>query len=404
MSRQGLRCKICTGCGLCPGVQPGDRTAGKLHILTGEQPAVGGEVSLHSWLAAVDIGTTTIAMLLYDHRGRVVERYVALNPQAVYGADVISRIKASETASCRASMQRMVREVVESGLRRFQKCLPEGNLLRCIIAANTVMTYLFMGWDVKELGHAPFTASRLEFAVTEISGISCLLLPGISAFVGGDIVAGIYASNMWRQEEITLLIDLGTNGELVLGNRQRRISCSTAAGPAFEGGVNRGVWGADMVHLTAALYREGILDETGLLQEPYFREGIRVGNVTVTQEAIRCIQLAKAAIAVGIETLLEHYGISCGQVDRVVLAGGFGYYLVPEDASVIGLLPATLGERAEAGGNMALKGVRSIWEQLETEGEDSGRSRIRKIAVETESLTLAAENSFGSAYMKHLSF
>lgn len=424
MYKKGFRCRVCTGCGLCPGVPLTERAGVKLHVLSDEQGngksdsqsgqtesnGADDERIVHKefehWLAAVDIGTTTIAMLLYNTKGLVEDRFVTVNPQTEYGADVISRIRAAEIPENAVKLQRLVREALEQGMTRFRKRVPTGEKLQGIIAANTVMSYLFMGWDTKELGYAPFQATRLQAARTKVAGVHCFLFPGISAFVGGDIVAGMYACNLWREQQITLLIDLGTNGELVLGNQEKRIACATAAGPAFEGGVNRGIWGADMIHLVATLRREGILDETGLLSDEFFESGVRIGNVPVTQEAIRSLQLAKAAIAVGIETLLAKYGISEEQVDRVVLAGGFGYYLIPEDAIEIGLLPGSFAGRILTGGNTALAGVKRLWAEAEADGmsEKEMEELLLQVVKGTDSLLLASEEEFGPRYLEHLQF
>lgn len=421
--QKGSRCRVCMGCGLCPGVTAerpvaadgrGDSEA--LQVLTDStfaretQGVSGGSVRL----VTADVGTTTVAMMLYGADGTVEDRYVALNPQTAYGADVISRIRAAENVDNAVDMRSKILSVLEQGLERFKKRLGVGESLQMVLAANTTMTYLLMGWDTSELGRAPFRASRLNGAETDIGGVPCFIFPGISAFVGGDIVAGMYACGMENRDEITLLIDLGTNGEIVLGDRAKRMACATAAGPAFEGGVNRGVWGADMVSRLAALKRTGLLDETGLLAEEYFENGVRVGNVHVTQDAVRAVQLAKGAIAAGIEVLLEKYGIRAEQVDRVVLAGGFGYYLNPEDAAEIGLFGQTLAEKAAAGGNTALSGALKAGRGLcarqrngewTPEGESVGRTIpgdlkevLQKLICGTEVLNLAEEPNFEKRY------
>ncbi len=438
--RRGLRCRICTGCGLCPGVTPEGAAAGELHVLTegaflrgqfsqrhfsppsgqavskerlplpqpgekSEEPFPGRQEDAASGqrLAVADIGTTTIAMLLLGPDGSLSDKYVTVNPQVAYGADVISRIRAAEDGEKAAEMRKTVCEALERGLAEFRGRLTGQESLRLILAANTTMAYLLMGWDTAELGRAPFCASRLDCAETEIAGVPCFVFPGMSAFVGGDITAGIYACGMAEAEEIQLFIDLGTNGELALGNRERRIACATAAGPAFEGGAGRGVWGADMVSLLAALRRENLLDETGLLAEEYFETGVRAGNVLVTQEAVRGIQLAKAAVASGIEVLLEKYGIDMRQVDRVVLAGGFGYFLNPADAAEIGLLPPKLAEKAFAGGNTALAGaVRAGGLLLQEHGAEKLRRQLEDIASGTQCVNLGGESAFGERYMEHL--
>lgn len=400
--RKGLRCQICTGCGLCPGVTPENSAPGGLHVLA--EDALGGKripfARDGKRLAVADIGTTTIAMLLYDAGGGVADRFVEVNPQAVYGADVLSRIKAAEETSAALQMRESVRNVLGKGLKRFRNKLAAGEVLYLTVAANTTMTYLFMGWDTAELGRAPFAASRLSGAETELEGVDCFVLPGFSAFVGGDILAGCLACGMADREEITLFIDLGTNGELLLGNRHRRIACATAAGPAFEGGVNRGIWGADMVRFLAILCRNGILDETGLLAEPYFDRGIRIGNVCITREAVRSVQLAKAAIAAGIEILLDKYGISGGEVDRIVLAGGFGYYLNPEDAARIGLLPRDFTDRTAAGGNTALSGALLAGRELLSSGWGKVREKLEGYKKDTEIVNLAMETGFEEKYIQ----
>lgn len=414
---QGNLCDICTGCGRCFHQEK------KMHIVTTEikiekEIEIGKKIEEVSkqnqnnicqsntcdkkqkWLIAVDIGTTTIAMVLFDKRGKELHQFAAVNPQTQYGADVLSRIQAAEQPYIACIMQSSVQNILIEGVEQFLQFLQdqikeslqnsqkeeeerkEGvtkeeikeaikrerkeevtkeeikQKINIIIAANTTMIYLLMGWKPKELGQAPFHASHLDGISTEIAGISTTILPGLSAFVGADILAGIYACDIMEQEEPILLIDLGTNGEMVLGNAQRMVACSTAAGPAFEGGVTKGVWGADIVKLTARLLEEGILDENGLLAEEYFEKGIRIGNVVVTQQAIRSLQLAKGAIAAGIRILIKEYGLDREEeISKVILAGGFGYFLDAKDAAKIGLLPKSLAPKTQAGGNTAITGI-----------------------------------------------
>lgn len=408
--KRGLRCRICTGCGLCPGVASAAQIRAKeMHVLSMEAgPALPGEKMPlnggHRRLAAADIGTTTIAMLLYREDGTVEDRYMTVNPQTVYGADVLSRIRAAEDQDKAADMSDMVRQVLRQGIQRFQKRLAPGEELRLVFAANTTMSYLIQDIDVRELGQAPFLALHLNSAYMEIEGVPCFGFPGFSAFVGGDVLAGILACGMADQEEPMLLVDLGTNGEIVLGNRRRRIACATAAGPAFEGGANKGVWGADMISILAALKREGCMDETGLLAEEFFEKGIRVGNVLVTEGDVRGLQLAKAAVAAGIEVLLEKYGADANQVGRVVLAGGFGYYLKPADAAGVGLLPPLLADKAVTGGNTALRGCLAAGRVIFTDGRAALDKRLSEIVAGTEIINLANEPSFEKTYIERINF
>jgi len=399
-SGKGSKCHICTGCGRCFGKNA------EYHVLTAElwKDDMGSPLSRNGErLVTVDVGTTTIAMLLYQKDGKVGDEYVAVNPQICHGADVLSRIRAAENPEVLNEMKEQVREVLAQGVEQFLRQLDPGESLQMVLAANTTMVYLLMGWSPKELGEAPFTANHLEGVYTTIAEVPCYILPGQSAFVGGDITAGILACEMQEKEEITLLIDLGTNGELVLGNRNRLLSCSTAAGPAFEGGVNRGIWGADLVSILARLIKEGIVDETGLLAEPYFEQGIRVGNVCVTQEAVRSLQLAKAAVAAGIRILLQEYGITVTEINRVILSGGFGYYLNPGDGALIGLLPEELAKKAISGGNTALQGALQVGKWLLSGmGEEVLKEKTE--ALWAKNINLVENPRFSEYYIEAINF
>lgn len=190
-------------------------------------------------LAIADLGTTTIAMEQYDSLGVKQGEYVCANPQRAFGTDVISRIQAAENPMLRRQMQQLVRQVLSEGLIRFRR--QGGQPEKLVVAGNTTMLYLLMGHEPAPLGTAPFTADYLASEELELEGVETVTLPGLSAFVGGDITAGILACGMDQREEITLLVDLGTNGELVMGNREKLLCCGTAAGPAFEGGSD--IWG-----------------------------------------------------------------------------------------------------------------------------------------------------------------
>lgn len=408
---KGKRCQLCTGCGRCQGVKP-------VRIVTKRLQRF--EVNLQNeWgyrLVTVDLGTTTIAMQLHRIDGSVEDSYLAVNPQYIYGADVISRITAAEASRTREElppaehMRSLVLEVLKKGIRRFQEKIAPEEALRMVLAANTTMVYLLMGLNPKELGRAPFHAGHLEAMETVIVEVPCFILPGLSAFVGGDIVSGIHACGIPEAETPRLLVDLGTNGEIVLGNRSQILACATAAGPAFEGGVNRGVWGADMVKLLAAMRRERLMDETGLLREGYFENGVRIGNVCVTQAAVRAVQLAKAAIAAGIRILMEEYGCRSDEIEQVVLAGGFGYYLDARDAAEIGLLPSKLAERTVAGGNTSLSGALWVGEMLLKNGAFDGDTVIPRIDIRNGKspvvrvINLAEEERFQEYYLAEMSF
>lgn len=354
------KCQICVGCGRC------GSTVSGLHVITESflKPELlsAGETVGEGFFVLVDIGTTTIAMELYEESGRKVDQYVCPNPQRIFGADVISRIQAAENVMHARQMRAQVKQVLEKGLEQFAEHLQEQKqtIQSMYIAGNTTMLYLLCGHDVQPLGYAPFRADYLQSEELTVGEVRAVTLPGLSAFVGGDIVAGVLATGMHKREEISLLIDLGTNGEMVLGNREKMLACSTAAGPAFEGMLQaqgQAVWGADMVAYTAQLLQRDVLDETGLLAEPYFTEGVTIGGVLIIQDHIRSLQTAKAAIAAGIQAMVQEYGLaSAEEIDRVYLAGGFGYYLKEEAALQIGLLPKGVCGKVRTIGNSALAG------------------------------------------------
>ncbi len=409
VEKKGTRCLICTGCGRCPGVVRG------MQVVTEklELPPLSLQNTGGRRLMTVDIGTTTIAMQLYDMSGKVVDSFPSVNPQVDYGADVLSRIEAAKDPEKAADMQKKVRDLIEKGVQRFSKKIQPRETLQMVIAANTTMTYLLMGWDPGELGKAPFRVSHTGENDTQIAGVPCHIIPGLSAFVGGDITAGILACGMLEQEEPMLLIDLGTNGEMALGNRHKLYACATAAGPAFEGGANRGIWGADMVRLLQKLLEEGLMDRQGLLQEPYFTKGVRIGDVLVTKESVRAVQLAKGAIAAGIEILTESYGISLSDISKVVLAGGFGYYLDPGAAAAIGLIPKELTERTVTGGNTALGGAALVGsrilatagEQMSGETQQNPGDDLQKIQdLQIRILNLAEEEKFPETFLTKMDF
>lgn len=417
-------------------------------------------------MIAVDLGTTTIAMQLVSMvSGEAVDTYCEHNPQRSYGADVLSRVQAS-CAGHREELQRLVCEALLRGLRRFLSCLAMrceeiGTLRGICIAGNTTMEHLLLGYDVQSLGRSPFTpveigvqettlaslfaclnqnASETDRKIWEDKVLRCLpvyLTPGISAFVGGDVAAGLYAMRMLPgfgdTGGVRFLVDLGTNGEMAITDGKHMLATATAAGPAFEGGGENALIGTDRIALTASFLKRGILDETGLLAEPYFSEGVPVepirshiaagaagscmtaGQVLsganmesgqgtscrMKKEDIRALQMAKAAIRAGIEILWQEMGRP--RVDMVYLAGGFGYQLDVEAAFAIGLLPVRLRGRVQAVGNTSLAGAyllgRALWE-----GRIDRRALTETLSSGSmvESINLAKRKSFATLYLQYM--
>lgn len=391
--KRGKQCHICIGCGRC-GLQARD----SLCVVTESFLKKESEID-NAGFALADIGTTTIAMELYSGTGKKLTEYVCPNPQRIFGADVITRIQVAENPMNARQMRAQVVAVLREGLEKFAKVAQD--VKKLYIAANTTMLYMLMGHDVEPLGRAPFKAEFLQSESFAIGDVQAITLPGLSAFLGADVFAGILACGMQESEDISLLIDLGTNGELVLGNCNRLVACSAAAGPVFDGMCNKAgevVWGADVMHLVAELLAEGVIDHSGLLVEEYFVSGIDIGGVHITQEHIRNLQTAKAAIATGIEFLLQEYGIATEQVKRVCLAGGLGYFLQEADAMQIGLLPKAFEGKVLAVGNTALAGAYIF------SGMKNREAVTRRIWDTVESRNLAQWKDFGNRFIQNMDF
>lgn len=351
---------------------------------------------------AVDLGTTTIAMQLLDAAsGGRLAVYTALNPQSGYGADVISRIEAANSGE-RARLQQLIHKTLREGvavmLQQAQKqgvAAPTAFPKHLIISGNTTMEHLFMGYDTASLGTYPFASAAEGWSRTELDGIPTIWIPGVSAFVGGDIVSGIYACGMAEREDVSLLLDLGTNGEMAIGNRNRIVCTAAAAGPAFEGGAASDIFGADMIKITADMLRKEILDETGLLSEPYFETGYE----SVSQQDIRTLQMAKAAVRAGIQILLQQYGTDTRHISRVYLAGGFGMKLDIADAGRIGLLPEALQNKITVVCNASLQGASQFGMQPEKAAQ-----AVEHILAAAEEINLAEQPEFARMYLSELNF
>lgn len=401
----------------------------------------------HSYGAAVDIGTTTLAVALVDMtQRRIVDTVTALNRQTRFGADVISRIQAANTGRGRVLQQAVQQELLrmlQTLLHRYQGL----QVTRIAVAGNTTMEHLFMGYSCSGLGTWPFSPVSLggetvpavqvfgKDSPAWMSACTVTLLPGISTYVGADITAGLWACGLPGKGGPALFLDLGTNGEMALAADGRITVASAPAGPALEGGniscgtgsIPGAICGADMLHgrvqlrtiadappvgicgtgvieATAMLLKSGILDAAGKLQEPYFHDGFLLAQradgdtLRLTQKDIREIQMAKGAIRAGMEVLMAHCGIGSEALAQVYVAGGFGYYLNPEKAAAIGLLPADCIGQAAVSGNTSLAGAAAV---LTDERALADMQYICRIAEEN---ILGNDDMFQTLYIQYMNF
>lgn len=416
-------------------------------------------------LAACDIGTTTVVCYLIDKEtGQIISTRSGANPQRSFGADVLSRIDAAARADdndkANGGLQMMQTQIVSLLNGWISEMLTECGRTKVSlfsVAGNTVMCHLLMGISPEKLGKAPFMPDEYfgrEFNPLDIGLENCqtmIIFPAVSGFVGGDITAGMMETV--NCNELTLYLDIGTNGEMALGKGNRYVCCATAAGPAFEGaqielgmpaskGAVDKVWlegrrikysvigndrpvglcGSGLIDALAVLLKAGIIDENGTIlsgqalpilfrsyvfeveaeetaqsTEPSLAVHIAPG-VYITQEDIRKLQLAKGAIAAGIEVLFKEYGCTPCNIDVLTFAGGFGNYIDKASAAAIGLFPQELLDKAKEVGNAAGNGAVSValsrdaWERAL---EISGNMRY---------IELASYPHFDEMYVEHMNF
>lgn len=342
----------------------------------------------------IDIGTTTVAME-YITDGGVKKSYKTLNPQRRFGADVLSRIEAANRGR-ENELNSMIHFALKKGISEVTDGVSPDKI---IIAGNTTMVHLLMNYPCDTLGGYPFKSEHLNTVDTRLDNIPMTVMGGISAFVGGDIVSGLYMCDFDLSDKVNLFIDLGTNGEMAIGNKNRIIATSTAAGPAFEGGrISCDIKGTDIIEIMAYLLENKIIDSTGKLVDEYFKNGYKWSDtVTVIQQDIREIQMAKAAVRAGIECLISAYGVSYEDIGTVYLAGGMGYWLSPEKAVRIGLLPRELKDKTKAVGNSSLGGA----VKLATENNLERIEHIQKISRE---FPLANHKNFDRLYIEYMNF
>lgn len=402
--------------------------------------------------AAVDIGTTTIVChLLSGVDGAILATSSMLNPQYTFGADVVTRIQAAiggQMPELTESVRRGVAALVGESCQKAGADPQDIGVLS--IVGNPCMQQLFLGVSPDNLAAPPFSPVLTEAkAIPAGEFVPCapeaslLVVPDISGYVGADTIACVLASRLYEAESPTLLVDIGTNGEMVLGSRHGMTACATAAGPALEGakiacgmrgaagaidhvwleqgqivfsviggGEAAGLCGSGLIDLAAVLLEQGAINRRGRLQVPEQSPQLArqfsivdgsprftlCDGVYLTQEDIRELQLAKGAIAAGIELMVEELHVSLQDIDEVLLAGAFGSFINKESACAIGLLPPVLLEKIKSIGNAAASGSRRM--ALDREEFYRAETLCKKI----HSLELAALPAFSRCFARHTWF
>ncbi len=366
---------------------------------------------------AIDLGTTTIAAQLLDlASGHVLSVRTALNTQALFGADILSRAEHALRGG-QQELETIIRQQIAGMVADLMRSAPDKPLTRIVLVGNSVMHHLFCGIDITPLATHPFMPSHPEgvlLSPKELEwnadfSVPVTFMPCVGGLVGADILAGVIATRLWEQQGLTALIDLGTNGEVVVAQGGRMICTSTAAGPAFEGariamgmraatgassavelrdgsltcrviggGAARGLCGSGLVDAVAAGLELGRIEPGGRLAEPLALSGA----VVLTPRDVRELQLAKAAIATGLRILTERMGATLDDITTLHLAGAFGNSINLASAQRIGLLRLP-SERVTAAGNTALQGAKHALFAEPHDWDDLAR-RIEHVALNEE--------------------
>lgn len=411
---------------------------------------------------AVDIGTTKLAAFIVDLLdGGIIFADGIMNPQIRYGEDVISRIGyASQSEENLREIQEAIiggiNHLIDKGLK--EAGIKEEDLYELVVVGNTAMHHLFLGLDVRALGLSPYApvvgrsynvrARDLGVKINPSGNIHTL--PNVAGFVGADAIADILASRIHEKEKLTLLMDVGTNTEVVLGCREGLWSCSTASGPAFEGahikcGMRaasgaieklkiredfdveyttidgekaRGICGSGIIDAVAEMLRTGVIDMAGKIVLSGHKR-IREGNegrefvlvfkeetatgkedIVISQDDVREVQKAKAAMYAGYMTLMRKSGFKKEDLSEIIIAGAFGNYIDPENARIIGMIPELPISNISFLGNTAGSGARMCLKSLDNRREAeyvAGRINYVELAAEP----IFEEEYINAMYMPH---
>ena len=413
------------------------------------------EITDPLWSLAIDIGTTTVTVWLVDLiSGSVVFRASEYNGQISRGEDVISRIVYASKESGGVDLQARVIETINNLVIVVCKraSINSNQIIKVVVAGNSTMIHLLLEIPPSSIRFSPFitvvnhpmqiSAKDIGLNLCPAAVVDCL--PGIASYVGADITAGVLSSGMYATEKLTLFLDVGTNGEIVLGNQDWLVSCACSAGPAFEGagvvdgmrategaieevwvntttyeptvriiggGKPKGICGSGLISLLAELFLAGLIDKAGnvntSLDTPRVREGDRGGeyilawadetvsgkDITITRVDIDNLLRAKAAIYAGFTVLAEQVGVLLEDVEQILIGGSFGKYINIEKAIQIGLLPDVPWDHYKFLGNTSILGAYKALLSIEA------RQKVEDIANNMTYIELSADNTFYEAFM-----
>lgn len=384
----------------------------------------------------IDLGTTTVAMVFYHSAAKTVFHSITFeNPQREFGADVISRIKYDVEFHNDYTLKEQICHKISKEFGDFNSS-HNLSIQTCFIGGNTTMIHLLLGLPLDGMTGSPFTPQPYqEFSFT-YHGTDIYILPWLSAFIGGDITAGLLFLDFEKRTDTCLLADLGTNGELALLHDDTILTASAAAGPAFEGGglscgcpavtgavadfvwnpilpklktignkLPTGICGSGAISILSELIKHGYLLSSGMLADTFPVDGLLIsktpssGDILFTAADVRQMQLATAAIGAGIDTLCKQAGISTDQISRLYLAGGFGYHMDIEKAARTGLFSNIDTSRITSVGNSCLNGLADISSCPAALSE-----RVHQLKKKCRELVLAENEYFQQQFIHHMTY
>ncbi|ADG81300.1 ASKHA domain-containing protein [Thermincola potens] len=358
---------------------------------------------------ALDIGTTTTVLYLVDlASGEVLGNVSSYNGQVKYGDDILTRIYLGSTENGREKLRQAVLETINGQIQQLvsEHNVEQNKIYAMVVAGNTTMIHLFLGLDPANICREPYIpvvnspgilkAIEVGVAINPLAPLYCL--PNVGSYVGGDVIAGLLVSGMHQKPELSLLVDIGTNGEMVLGNNEWLVTCAGAAGPALEGGAAehgmraeagaiykvsidpatlqtdyrvigsvkpRGICGSGLIDCMAQMLVAGIIDRSGRFNDDSgafviagAQETATGQDIVVSQKDIRSLLKTKAAVTAAVEVLMEGVGCSFKELEKFYAAGAFGAYIDPESAITIGLYPDIPRQNIISLGNSSLEGAR----------------------------------------------
>ncbi len=417
-----------------------------------------GDTTSKLYGLAVDIGTTTCSGVLIDlNSGEILAEASGYNAQISYGEDVISRIIYASRPGGLQTLQGKVVETINTIIEDIcrKMIISPANISYMMAAGNTVMSHLLLGLDPRYIRESPYVPSVSQFPLTPAAELGIhahpsmrlFLYPCIASYVGGDIVAGVHACQMAKSEEISLFIDIGTNGEIVVGNKDWMVCAACSAGPAFEGGgiqygmrasngaienfqihpetfdpmivtIGRikpsGICGSGLISIVSELLEVGVIDQQGKFRRTIENDRIREGrdgweyvlawkqdsligeDIVITEVDLDNLMRAKGAMYAGYQTLLESVGLTFADLDRVIMAGNFGAYIDLERAITIGLLPDVDRDMFYYLGNASMLGC-----QISLSNVYRFRDRVQVRTLMTN-MELAENPEFMQHYMASL--